>query len=107
MTRLLLSSTLILSSLSLGACTWVELTNAGEQVRVETAVEVAGCTRIGRANTQVRDRVSVVDRGSRGVQEELTTLARNQAADMGGNVIVVESIINEGQQTFGVYNCPD
>jgi hypothetical protein len=36
----------------------------------------------------------------------LLTLARNEAGSMGVNVVVPESLIDKGQQSFGVYRCP-
>ncbi|MBL4573298.1 MAG: DUF4156 domain-containing protein, partial [Gammaproteobacteria bacterium] len=39
------------------------------------------------------------------LQEELLTLARNEAGRMGGNTVVPESLIDGGEQDFGVYNC--
>ncbi len=87
-------------------CTWVQLTSAGENVSLRTASQVANCERIGRTQTQSLSRVTIVERGADRLQEELLTLARNEAGDMGGNVVVAESVITEGRQSFGVYQCP-
>ena len=103
MNRLLLIATIITL---LSGCTWVQLTSEGQGVRVATAGEISSCTRLGRANAQTLSRITVVERGGERLQEELTTLARNEAGSMGGNTIVPESIIDEGRQTFGVYRCP-
>jgi len=92
--------------LTLSACNWVAVTEAGETVRIATTAEIGECERLGRTNTQVRDRVGFVDRSVENVQEELTGLARNEAAEMGANTIVAESVISGGRQTFGVYRCP-
>ncbi|MDD9890009.1 MAG: DUF4156 domain-containing protein [Gammaproteobacteria bacterium] len=99
---------LLLSSifLSVSACnSWVQVTNEGEGVRLGSSAEVANCQRLGRAQAQTLSRVVVVERGGERLQEELTRLARNEAGDMGGNVIVPESVIDEGRQSFGVYRC--
>jgi hypothetical protein len=90
-----------------GCSSWVQVTNEGESVRLGNAREVANCQRIGRAQAQTLSRVVIVERGGERLQEELTRLARNEAGDMGGNVIVPESVISEGRQTFGVYRCPN
>lgn len=103
MNRLLLIATIFTL---LSGCTWVQLTSEGQGVRVATAGEISSCTRIGRTNAQTLSRITVVQRGGEKLQEELTTLARNEAGSMGGNTIVPESIIDEGQQSFGVYRCP-
>lgn len=95
----------LLASL-LTACNWVQLTTEGETVRLATAAEVGNCRSIGRASSQTLDEVVFVDRGADTLQEELLTLARNEAGSMGGNVIVPESLIDEGEQSFMVYSCP-
>ena len=86
-------------------CTWVQLTSEAEDVRVASTSEISNCTRLGSANAQTLDRV-IVQRGAEQLQDELTALARNEAGRMGGNTIVPESVIDEGQQSFGVYSCP-
>lgn len=104
MNRLLILSFIVLF---VSACnSWVQVTNEGEAVRLGTSSEVANCQRLGRAQAQTLSRVVVVERGGERLQEELTRLARNEAGDMGANVIVPESVIDEGRQSFGVYRCP-
>ena len=103
MNKLLL---LIVAPLLLTGCTWVQLTGAGEGVRLANANQVSGCTRIGRTLVHTVSRITVVERGGDKQQTELITLARNEGADLGGNVVVPESTINDGEQTFGVYRCP-
>lgn len=91
--------------LFLSNCTWVQLTSAGEQVEVRSASQVADCERLGRASSSTLDRLVVVDRSSSRQQEELFTLARNEAANMGGNAIVATDDVNNGRQQFDVYLC--
>ena len=95
-----------LTALLLGACTWVDLTEAGQNVTLAGAANVGNCERIGRATARTLDEVVRVDRSAERLQEELLTLARNEAGAMGGNTIVPESVIQDGSQIFGVYNCP-
>lgn len=95
---------LLLTALS--GCTWVQLTSAGEQVEVRAANQVAGCERLGRASSTTMDRLILVDRSSERQQEELFTLARNEAATMGGNAIVATNNVSNGRQQFDVYRCP-
>jgi hypothetical protein len=92
--------------LALTGCNWVQLTAAGKAVSLSSASAVTACTRVGRAHVQTLSKVTVVERGGEKLQEELLVLARNEAGDLGGNTIVPESVITEGQQTFGVYRCP-
>lgn len=90
----------------LTACTWVQLTGAGQGVRLATVNEIGNCTRVGRTLVHTVSKVTFVERGGDKQQTELVTLARNEGADLGGNVVVAESVINNGEQTFGVYRCP-
>jgi len=92
--------------LLLAGCTWVQLTSAGEGVRVATVSGTASCTRVGRAHVQTMSKVTFVERGGDKQRKELIVLARNEAADLGGNTIVPESQIVDGEQTFGVFRCP-
>lgn len=89
-----------------GCNSWVQVTSAGESVRSGTGSEVANCQRIGRVQAQTLSRVVIVERGGERLQDELIRLARNEAGDLGGNVIVPESVIVEGRQSYGVYRCP-
>ena len=92
---------------SLSACTWVKPTPEGEQVRVATAGEVEGCERKGEVTASLKSRVGGYERKPGKVAGELETLARNEAATMGGNTVVGESTVKDGSKKFGVYNCPD
>ena len=92
---------------AVGGCSnWVGLTVEGEGVRLATVAEISNCSRLGRTRSQTLDRVVGVERGAERLQEELLRLARNDAGAMGGNVIVPESLIEEGEQVFGIYSCP-
>ena len=92
---------------AVGGCSnWVGLTVEGEGVRLATAAEISNCSRLGRTRPQTLDRIGGVERGAERLQEELLRLARNDAGAMGGNVIVPESLIEEGEQVFGIYSCP-
>ena len=51
------------------------------------------------------DRLLLIERSSERQQNELFTLARNEAGDMGGNVIVATNEVTDGQQRFDVYQC--
>ena len=93
--------------LSLVACSsWVQLTAAGQQVEIRSLSQVSNCERIGRASSSTMDRLLFVDRPSERQQNELFTLARNEAGDMGGNVIVALNEVTDGNQRFDVYRCP-
>jgi hypothetical protein len=87
------------------ACTWVKVTAGGEAVRVAKEGEVGGCETKGRTHAQTTDRVLVFARSPKTIEQELVSLARNEAALMGGDAIVPASAIQSGRQTFDVYLC--
>jgi len=87
------------------ACTWVKPETGADAVALRTADEVMGCERVSQTTVSVRDRVAGVQRSASKVQEELDTLARNSAIDVGGNAIVSEERIEEGKQRYGIYRC--
>jgi len=100
--------TLVLSlslTLLLGACTFVPLTPEGEQIKMESAQAVTGCERKGTTSVSTKHKLGFVPRSADIVTEELQSLARNDAAKLGGNTIVPETQELEGQQTFAVYQC--
>jgi hypothetical protein len=100
------TSYLLAGCIILGGCNWVQLTTEGQGVRLATASEVGTCTRVGQTTARTLSRVVIVERGGEQLQSELLTLARNEAGSMGVNVVVPESLIDKGQQSFGVYRCP-
>lgn len=87
------------------ACTWVKPTEAGAKVVVSDGAGVSNCKRKGEVESALKSRVGAFERNATKVAGELETLARNEAADMGGDTIVAESDVWEGKQTFGVYRC--
>ena len=105
MNRIILFSSLLVIVSSCNR--WGQVTSEGEAVRLASGNETANCQRVGSAQAQTLSRLVVVERGGERLQDELIRLARNEAGDLGGNVIVPESVIEEGRQSFGVYRCPD
>ena len=85
---------------------WVKPTEAGAKVRVAaTADEVAACEQLGVATATTADHVLGLPRVADVVSGELATLARNRAAEMGGDTVVADGEIRHGTQHFTVYRC--
>ncbi|MFH7325976.1 DUF4156 domain-containing protein [Desulfurivibrio sp. C05AmB] len=104
--RLALTAGVVIAAvLLLGACTWVKPTVQGEKVRVLTAEEVVKCERVGQTTVSLLARVAGIERSPRKVQEELNVLARNSAADVGGDTVVPMGPVEDGKQTFAIYRC--
>jgi len=87
------------------SCTWVKLTPEGEKVRVLSIDEVASCKKLGKTTTSLKDKIVGMARNEAKVQKEMQALARNSAADMGGDTVVPASEVQDGRQTFEVYKC--
>ena len=86
-------------------CTWVPLSSEGRNVRMLASSEAADCERIGEASARTTDRVVIFARTDRKVREELESLARNEAAELGGNAIAPIGTATNGRQSFDVYRC--
>jgi hypothetical protein len=95
-----ISLTLILS-----ACAFVDLSQEGEKVRVLESSEVATCKHLGKTTANTQEKALGVRRHDMAINNELTSLARNTAARMGGDTVVAESPESGGKQTFLIYKC--
>tara|TARA_B110000444_G_C18496337_1_gene435882 strand:- start:263 stop:577 length:315 start_codon:yes stop_codon:yes gene_type:complete len=95
-----------ITAATVSSCTWVQLTSEGENVSLAEFNSIDNCVRIGSVTSKTLGSIAKIERGGGRLQDELLTLARNEAGDMGANTVVPESLIDNGQQDFGVYNCP-
>jgi len=103
--KLFSTITAVLLTLLLNACATIQLTPAGEKVRVLAPGEVASCKEMGKTNTSVTAAILGVERPVETLTGELAIVARNSASRMGGDTIVPLTVIANGQQTFVVYKC--
>jgi hypothetical protein len=89
-----------------GSCTWVKLTDPGTGVRVATVAQVSSCKKLGATHTKTSTRIGFFSRSPQKIDSELESLARNEAADMGGDTIVSQGpASSEGRRSFDVYRC--
>lgn len=100
----LMISVLLLAGL-LSGCTWVRTEPGAEQVRVADANAVRQCERLGQTTVSLRDRVGAVQRRPGRVADELTVLGRNSAVEIGGDTIVADGPVQDGQRRFIIYRC--
>lgn len=98
-------SLLALLCLSMSACAWVTLTPGGEKVRVLGAGEVVTCEELGNTTVSLLAKVAGINRNEAQVEKELSLLARNAAADMGGDTVVPVTEAKEGKRGYKVYKC--
>ena len=92
------------TALSVFGCTWVKTTPGGEQVTEATAADIGGCREIGTAAGTTRTSVGL-PRKKEIIRDEQVTLARNQAALIGGDTIVQAGPAQGGTLSFIVYRC--
>ena len=102
--RVLLLSSLLLT---VTACTWVPIEPAGKATRVLPAGPVpAGCIAKGEVAVTVKSKVGFYNRNPLRVQEELETLARNEAPSAGANAVQAAAAPADGSQRFAAFQCP-
>ena len=95
----------LLSTVLVTSCAWVKLTPEGEKVRVLSMSEVSSCKKLGKTTASLKEKIAGMKRNEDKVQKEMQALARNSAADMGGDTVVPVSEIQDGRQIFEVYKC--
>ena len=100
-----ISSLSLVCGVAATGCTWVSVEEEARAVRVVSMSEVASCESLGKTTSKTADRVVLFARKDRKIREELEALARNEAANMGGDSIVALGAPTGGRQTFGVYRC--
>ena len=102
----LVRSLFFLSIIFLEACVWVDLKPGGQSVRVVNASESPRCKRVGHVTSETTAEIIGIPRDGESVNNELTRIARNQAADMGGNAVLAIGPVRNGSQNFDVLRCP-
>ncbi len=87
------------------ACTWVKPTDAGDSVVLAKDFNVQACRKLGSTTSRVKHNIGPIDRNQEKVNQELLTLAKNAAAEMGGDSIVAKEPAGKGFMVFDVYRC--
>lgn len=99
---------LILSALlaCTAACTWVPIESGGKAVRVLPAGAVPpGCENKGEIEVSVKNKVGFYTRNPLRVQDELETLARNEAPSASANAVQSLAPPENGHQRFSAWQC--
>ncbi|HEX2241993.1 MAG TPA: DUF4156 domain-containing protein [Gammaproteobacteria bacterium] len=96
---------LLILSLTLQGCQFELLTEGGAKARVLSAAEVQQCKKEGNTTASTKADILGIPRQQTVISNELTRLARNNAAAMGGDTVVPASKIVHGTQLFNVYKC--
>lgn len=103
--KLMKWSPAIAMALFLSACSWVEVSPEGEDVRVLEPSQVTNCERVGKTTVKTKASVGALKRHEEQVQEELDILARNSAPEIGGDTVVAQGKPENGEQVYVVYRC--
>ena len=86
-------------------CNWAPLTEGGEQIQFLNQKAVESCQQIGTTNARTKPTILGLDRDAATIREELRSLARNDAAKMGGTAVSPLGSVENGEQSFGIYVC--
>lgn len=98
----------LLSVLTVGlvACSFVKLNPQAQAVTViPSNTLLNNCKYLGGTNASLWSKAETFQSQAK-MESQLDTLARNEAATMGGNTVVPTSAINDGQRAYSVYSCP-
>jgi hypothetical protein len=88
----------------LAGCVGVRLTAQGAAVAQAAPAEVGSCVLVGRVTSSIPSQT--LNRLSPGkVREQLIVMARNEAPGLGGDTIVPDGPVFQGQQEFNVFRC--
>ena len=91
----------------LSACSFVSLDPQARDIVVSQNADslTNSCKLLGKTNATIWSSAETFQSDAK-VETQLDTLARNQAAQMGGNTVAPITGISEGKRTYNVYNCP-
>ena len=103
--RLLLAIALLTGLPTLGGCTWVQPVPGADRVTLVMPQHVSQCEPLGKATFQVKAQIGPIRRNEAKVAEELLTLAKNSAVEMGGDTLVAEGPPSQGSQRFRTFDC--
>ncbi|HRH76624.1 MAG TPA: DUF4156 domain-containing protein [Cellvibrionaceae bacterium] len=99
-----LGSCLMLSAL-LTSCAWVTPTTRGQAIAYLQPAQVQSCQKLGRVSVETVNKVALMQRDAVKVQNELITMAKNEAVVLKADTIAPESEVTDGRQTFLAYKC--
>lgn len=105
--RLRLPLLAVLLAATASACTWVPIEPAGKSVRVlPPGAAPSGCVARGEVVVSVKSKVGFYNRNALRVQDELETLARNEAPSAGANAVQALAPPADGEQRYWAWQCP-
>ncbi len=100
--RLVTTSALLMV---MSACDSINLRPETEAVILRSNADVADCKLLGTATGKARDKW-LISRSDNKTATEVFNMARKEAVNIGGNVLVKKTALVNNRQTFLVYDCP-
>lgn len=92
--------------LSLSGCTFVKMAPGAAEVQVVAQDKnMNACEKVGEIEVSVKNRLGPYQREDMSVQDELETLARNEAPDLHADVIQPREAPKDGEQRFLAFRC--
>lgn len=90
------------------ACSWVALEKGANDVLVLPPERLtADCESLGSVTVSVAAKVGVLERHDDEVIEDLNILARNYAAEKGGDTAVPRGEVTDGARKYEIFRCTD
>lgn len=89
----------------ISACQWVKPTEGATHVSLVKHAHIVNCEKLGLTTSTVKARIGIVRRKEAEVVDDLVALAKNEATELGGDTIVAQGPLQEGQQAFEIYRC--
>jgi hypothetical protein len=96
---------LVWVSLLLPACAFVEPDARGREVEVAYFGIAGECRLLGEVSVHVPHRIAGIARSEIRVRDELESLARNEAVELGADTIEPIGEPERGRQSFRAYRC--
>jgi len=93
--------------LVLSGCSFVQLEEGADKVRVLEPERTQKCDREGKTTVSTAKRILFIPRGEKAIENDLDRLARNSAVDLGGDTVYRDTAIEDGQAVYQVYDCVD
>lgn len=94
------------SLILLNGCLGVKESRRSQNVDLVKSRYVGACNYLGTVDANVTPKIGGIKiMSEKKTGKELETLAKNNAAEMGGDTIVEASRVRGGRQTFKVYRC--
>ena len=84
---------------------WVAPSPVSKNVAVMNGVDVASCRLVGKGDLSVPTTLGTLQRMSDDMENDLQTLAKNQAVNVGADTVAPLTVQNGGNQSWGYYAC--